>query len=121
MTTKFLDDKIWNFKILLSWRFPRKTAFLGDFPLLPTPKKKANSIFIVVSPPLNFGPASKEKQHFLPFWGNEEDVRGTKNAKIAPKFGTLFWGGGAILTIKLGKIRLLAKMLATNQSNVEDS
>ena len=27
MTTKFLDNKIRTFKILFSWRFPRKTAF----------------------------------------------------------------------------------------------
>ena len=31
MTTKFLDNKICTFKILLSWRFPRKPAFLDDF------------------------------------------------------------------------------------------
>ena len=35
MTTKFLDNKISTFKILLSWRFPRKQAFLDDFPLCP--------------------------------------------------------------------------------------
>ena len=35
MTTKFLDNKICTFKILLSWRFPRKQAFLEDFPLCP--------------------------------------------------------------------------------------
>ena len=35
MTTKFLDEKICTFKILLSWRFPRKTAFLDEFPLCP--------------------------------------------------------------------------------------
>ena len=35
MTTKFLDNKISTFKILLSWRFQRKTAFLDDFPLCP--------------------------------------------------------------------------------------
>ena len=31
MTTKFLDNKIRTFKILLSWRFPRKTAFWTIF------------------------------------------------------------------------------------------
>ena len=51
MTTKFLDNKICTFKIVLSWRFPRKTAFWDDFPLLP-PHKNANCIFIVVSPSL---------------------------------------------------------------------
>ena len=35
MTTKFLDNKIFTFKILLSWRFPRKQAFLDDFSSLP--------------------------------------------------------------------------------------
>ena len=35
MTTKFLDNKICTFKILLSWRFPRNQAFLDDFPLWP--------------------------------------------------------------------------------------
>ena len=36
MTTKFLDNKICAFKILLSWRFPRKkkkNSVLDDFPL----------------------------------------------------------------------------------------
>ena len=41
---------------------------------------------------LHFGPVSKEKQHFLPFLGNEEGWRGTKRAKITPNFGTLFFG-----------------------------
>ena len=35
MTTRFLDNKICTFKILLSWRFPRKIAFLDDFPQCP--------------------------------------------------------------------------------------
>ena len=34
MTTKFLDNKIFTFKILLSWRFPRKKRF-GQFSSLP--------------------------------------------------------------------------------------
>ena len=53
---KFLDNKISTFKILLSWRFPRKTAFLDNSPLYPhapTPLKSANSIFIVVSQSLS--------------------------------------------------------------------
>ena len=37
MTTKFLDYKICTFEILLSWRFPRKTVFLDNSPLHPTP------------------------------------------------------------------------------------
>ena len=27
-----------------------------------------------------------------PLGGNEEDLRGTKKTKTAPKFGALFWG-----------------------------
>ena len=38
---EFLDNKICTFKSLLSWRFPRKTAFWDDFPLRshPPPSK----------------------------------------------------------------------------------
>ena len=55
MTTEFLDNKICIFKILLSWRFPRKTAFLDDFPLCPQGPliKSEIFIFIVVSPSLS--------------------------------------------------------------------
>ena len=52
MTTKFLDNKICTFKILLSWRVPRKTAFLDNLLVCPQgtpPLKSANFIFIVVS------------------------------------------------------------------------
>ena len=52
MTTKFLDNKIFTFKFLLSWRFPRKIAFWRIFlsaPLPTPPLKNANFIFIVVS------------------------------------------------------------------------
>ena len=52
MTTKFLDNNIFTFKILLSWRFPWKIAFGTIFPLCPPahpPLKSANFIFIVVS------------------------------------------------------------------------
>ena len=55
MTTKFLDTKICTFKMLLSWRFPRKQASLDDFPLCPQappPQKPTLYIFIVVSPSL---------------------------------------------------------------------
>ena len=37
MTTKFLDNKIFTFKILLSWRFPRKIAFWTIFLSAPLP------------------------------------------------------------------------------------
>ena len=63
MTTKFLDNKICSFKILLSWRFPRKNSVLDDFPLCPQgppPSKSENFIFIVVSPSLIFGSAFRQ-------------------------------------------------------------
>ena len=58
MTTKFLDNKICTFKILLSWRFPRKQAFWDNFPPCPQapPLKSEIFIFIVVSPALSLGP-----------------------------------------------------------------
>ena len=54
MTTKFLNNKICTFIILLSWHFPRKQALLDDSPLCPKapPLKSENFIFIVVSPSL---------------------------------------------------------------------
>ena len=57
MTTRFLDKKIVPRVILLSWRFPRKTVFWGDFPLCPQsppPSKNTNLHFIVVLPSLTF-------------------------------------------------------------------
>ena len=44
MTTNFLENKICTFKILLSWRFPRKIEFSGYFsslPPMPSPSKDA--------------------------------------------------------------------------------
>ena len=51
MTTKFLDNKIFTFKILLSWRFPRKIAFWTIFlpAPLPTPPWKAQILFLLSS------------------------------------------------------------------------
>ena len=52
MTTKFFDNKICTFKIVLSWRFPTKNSVLDDFPLCPqgpSPSKIETFIFIVVS------------------------------------------------------------------------
>ena len=53
MTTKFLDNKMFTFKILLSWRFPRKIAFWTiSLPApLPThpPLKSANVLFLLSS------------------------------------------------------------------------
>ena len=48
MTTKFLDNKIFKFKIILSWHFRRKTAFFGLFSSLhprPTPSRKCKFYF----------------------------------------------------------------------------
>ena len=59
MTTKFLDNKICTFKILLSLLLSpppkKKTAFWTIFlsAQFPPRLKHANSIFIVVSPSLN--------------------------------------------------------------------
>ena len=46
-----------TFKIVLSWFFPRETAFLDGFPLCPQfpSLKNANLTFITVSPSLNIG------------------------------------------------------------------
>ena len=55
MTTKFLENKICTFKILLSWRFPPNPVFWTIFLSAPNssrPLKTANIIFIVVSPSL---------------------------------------------------------------------
>ena len=50
MTTKFLDYKICTFNILLSWRFPRKTAFMAEFPPpMPPPQKKTQILFLLSS------------------------------------------------------------------------
>ena len=51
MTTTFLDNKICNFKILLSWRFPGKTAFWTIFLSAPKPPplKKAKVLFLLSS------------------------------------------------------------------------
>ena len=57
MTTKFLDNKISTFKILLSWRFPKRNSGFGQvssLPPRPTLLKSANFIFIVVSQSLIF-------------------------------------------------------------------
>ena len=79
MTTKFLDNKIWTLKILLSWRFPRKTAFWTICPLCPQspppggpPLKNENLIFIVVSPSLRNITAIK--------WRALQDLTTTRHA-----------------------------------------
>ena len=60
MTAKFLDNQIRTFKILLSWRSPRKKeqrfrrfSSLEVYPQGP-PSKSENYTFIVVSPSLSF-------------------------------------------------------------------
>ena len=54
MTTRCFDNKIWIFKILLSWRFLRKTALLDALPpkAAPPPPQKRFFFLIVVSPSL---------------------------------------------------------------------
>ena len=68
MTTKCLDNKICTFKMLLSWRFPRKAAFLDDFPLCPRgpPPSKVQTfyLFIVVSPSLSLGVSESFRGYF---------------------------------------------------------
>ena len=50
MTTKCLDNKICTFKILLSWRFPRKTAVWTIFLSVPQgPPQKAKILFLLSS------------------------------------------------------------------------
>ena len=51
MTTKFLDNKIFTFKILLSWRFPWKIAFWTIFlpAPLPRPPRKVQILFLLSS------------------------------------------------------------------------
>ena len=51
MTTKFLDNKFCTFKILLSWRFPRKTAFLDNSSLYThaRPPKNVQILFLLSS------------------------------------------------------------------------
>ena len=64
MTTKFLDNHICTFQILLSWRFQRKTAFLTIFISAPNapppPKKKLQILFLLSS-------------RRLWFWSTEHD------------------------------------------------
>ena len=76
MTTKFLDNKIWTFKILLSWRFPRKTAFWTIFLSAPQghpPSKSENFIFIVVSLSLTPAePRGEKKLFFVQILGGEK-------------------------------------------------
>ena len=47
--------------------------------------------------------------------GNEEDLRGIKEANVAPNFGCTF--GGAFFTINWLRMRFLAQMLAADWSN----
>ena len=53
----------------------------------------------------------KKSSIFCPSWGNEEDLRGTKKANIAPNFGTYFRGHFDYKTWL--KMRCLAEMLAS--------
>ena len=57
MTTKIFDNRFRTFKILLSWRFPRKAAFWDNFPVCPQgpAPSKAKSLFLLSSRRLNCG------------------------------------------------------------------
>ena len=91
MTTKFLDNKMFAFKILLSWRFPRKQAFWDDFPLRPPRPpllKSKKNIFIVVSPSLTLvrtflcDPGSECQMRSLGGWGWNNDAEAwTQNTR----------------------------------------
>ena len=61
MTTIIFDNKICDFKILLSWHFHEKSRFGTVFLSAPKapPSKTENYIFIVVSPSLIFLSARK--------------------------------------------------------------
>ena len=69
MTTKFLDNIISTFKILLSWRFhekKKKNSVFGRFsslPPRPPPLKSEHFIFIVVSPSLSIGGCALRGSH----------------------------------------------------------
>ena len=84
MATKFLDNKIRTFKILLSWRFPRKPAFLDNSPLYPyaQPPPKVQILFLLSSRSL---------------WGVGEEGRkvGREGLWLEGRALHLFWGGGA--------------------------
>ena len=70
MTTKCLDNKICTFKILLSWRFPRKTAVWTIFLSVPQ------------------GPPLKKRKFYL-YCRLAVSLTATPEAKLLPK---TFWG-----------------------------
>ena len=75
-------------------------AVTGMFPNTLQPENVTCKIFdlpLDQSAAYILGLFQKKNSVLGPFWGNEDDLRGTKNPKIAPNFGTLF---GAILTRK---------------------
>ena len=88
MTTKFRDNKIFTFEFLLSWRFPRKQAFLDDFPLCPQgpppPQKRkfyfycrlavsecCFSLSLSLCPPM-LPPPPPEKRKFCFLWSSRQ-------------------------------------------------
>ena len=94
MTTKFLDNRICTFKILLSWCFPQNTAFFGQYSSLPPrptppPFKSAHFISIVVSPSLSHGQVSENSRRLwlpeIPCWKSF-----SANFDAAGKFFTAF-------------------------------
>ena len=85
MTTKFLDNNIFTFKILLSWRFPWKIAFWTIFPSAPlrTPPEKRKILFLLSS-------------RFL--WSWEKLNRGVSKPGCFPLF--------------LGKVQIVSRTLS---------
>ena len=79
MTTKFLDNKIFTFNILLSWRFPRKIAFWTIFlpAPLPTPPEKRKFYFycrLAFSETIALTTAAKLQQ----VWANSREMTSQK-------------------------------------------
>ena len=71
MTTKFLENKISTFKIVLSWRFPRK-------------KKKRNSVFGRFASPPPRHPPQKGKFYFYCRLAVSESTEGWGHRKVCP-------------------------------------
>ena len=85
MTTRFLDDKVRTFEILLSWCFPRGNNVWGTFfasAPIPPPLKNTSFIFTVVSPSLTLA-------HQIRTIATASDLRvdGAKSPDILQKKG----------------------------------
>ena len=68
MTTKYLNNKICTFKIILWWRFPPKKNLLGRFssrPPTPPPLQKTQILFLLSSCRLSMIYPRTQKLHSL--------------------------------------------------------